>query len=41
MTECLANFIDYKINRSIFFSEFNDQLVKLGSRIPKKIYAQF
>ena len=33
MTECLANFIDYEINRSIFFSEFNDQLVKLGSRI--------
>lgn len=36
MTECLANFIDYKINRSIFFSEFNDQLVKLGSRIPEE-----
>ena len=36
MTECLANFIDYKINRSIFFSEFNDQLVKLGSSIPEE-----
>jgi len=36
MTECLANFIDYKINRSIFFSEFNDQLVTLASRIPEE-----
>jgi len=36
MTACLANFIDYKINRSIFFSEFNDQLVKLGSRIQEE-----
>ena len=36
MTECLANFTDYKINRSIFFSEFNDQLVKLGSRVPEE-----
>ena len=36
MTACLANFIDYKINRSIFFGEFNDQLVKLGSRIPEE-----
>ena len=35
-TACLANFIDYKINRSIFFSEFNDQLVKLESSIPEE-----
>ena len=35
-TACLANFIDYKINRSIFFSELNDQLVKLGSRVPEE-----
>ena len=35
-TECLASFVDYKINRSIFFSEFNDQLVKLGSSIPEE-----
>ena len=36
MTGCLANFIDYEINRSIFFSEFNNQLVKLGSSIPEE-----
>ncbi len=35
-TECLESFIDYKINRSIFFGKFNDQLVKLGSKIPEK-----
>ena len=35
-TECLASFVDNKINRSIFFSEFNDQLVKLGSSIPEE-----
>ena len=39
MTECLANFVDYKINRSIFFSEFNDQLVKLGSRISEENFS--
>ena len=36
MAECLANFTDNKINRSIFFSEFNDQLVKLESTIPEE-----
>ncbi len=35
-TECLASFIDYKINQSIFFSEFNYQLVKLGSNITEE-----
>ncbi len=35
-TECLASFTDNKINQSIFFSEFNDQLVKLGSEISEK-----
>jgi BirA family biotin operon repressor/biotin-[acetyl-CoA-carboxylase] ligase len=35
-TECLASFIENKINRSIFFSEFNDQLVKLGSNITEE-----
>ncbi len=32
-TQCLANFTENKINQSIFFSKFNDQLVKLGSKI--------
>ena len=36
MTECLASYTDNKINQSIFFSGFNDQLVKLGSKISEK-----
>ena len=35
-TECLASFIENKISRSIFFSEFNDQLVKLGSNVSEE-----
>ncbi|MDC3017500.1 biotin--[acetyl-CoA-carboxylase] ligase [Paracoccaceae bacterium] len=35
-TESLASFTNEKINRSIFFSEFNDQLVKLGTNIPEE-----
>ena len=35
-TQCLANFTENKINRSIFFSEFNDQLVKLGWSISEE-----
>ena len=32
-TQCLKNFTDKKINQSIFFKKFNNQLVDLGSNI--------
>ncbi len=35
-TECLTSYTDNKINQSTFFSGFNDQLIKLGSKIPEK-----